>query len=541
MTLPHTHPVGPISLESDPRGPRLALALAQLIEHGGRLRALPGLYSTVAEELATLIAYERLSISVFDAEASMLRIDYNSTSLPDVPPVGSLYPLHDSIAGEVFRSRQPLIHRVGSTRPYRDDVKKERRGIKEIALAPIVVDEVAYGAIAISSVAAGRYTDADLWILQTLANMLGMMVSGITLRHEAQRKRDDAEFLARLGRVLAGTQEPATICQMLADLLAPALDKTCMVFLAGDDGRFTLGAVRTIDPALMTRAEYVGTSLCELPKSRADELSARTGGDTPLIFRRASLGGDDRQLSPGLRQFSQYGISEMAIMPLFAGTNLIATITAMELGADAETLPQRAPLTATQLDLLQQVAEQATPALINAQLHETLQRAYHESETLRRIGQELARSRDTHQALELACRAVYALFNADYAGVVRLMPDGSMHWEAVIGNRTNRHLRAPISPSLIGPVNEGRVLVTQDFPRNIAPSLDAYPLSQAEGLKSSLVVPIMVAGESIGGLAIAFRSRRPIREGDIRMGQALAHTLASAVQVITGDPSVPGV
>jgi GAF domain-containing protein len=523
---------GPRRLAADPRAPRLALALARLIERGGRLSALPGLYSTVAEDLATLVAYERLSISVFDADAGMLRIDYNNTSLLDVPPVGSLYPLNDSVAGEVFRSRKPLIHAIKESPAYRDDAKRHARGIKEIAVAPIVVDEVAYGAIAISSVEVGRYTEDDLWILTTVANLLGMMVSGITLRHEAQRKRRDAEFLARLSRLLAGKRETPEISQAIVDLLAPELGKTCMVFLATDEGRFNLAAVRAVDPALTARAQYIGTSLCELPRSRTAELAAKTRRGVPLVLQRKGAE-DDVELASGLRQFFQYGISEITTMPIFAGTDLIASVAAMELSGDADELPERPPLTASQLELLRLAAEQATPALINARLHESLQQAYHESETLRHIGQDLARSRDTHQALALACRAVYALFNADYAGVVRLMPDGSMRWESVIGNRTARHASGPFSPSLVRPIREGHVLVTQDFPNDVPMSVDAYPVALAEGLRSSLVVPIMVAGEPIGALAIGFRNRRPIREGDIRMGQALAHTLASAMQAIT--------
>lgn len=530
-TPPVTRILGPLGLESDPRAPRLALALTRLIEQGGRLDAIEGVYATVAEELATLVAFERLSIAVFDPAAAVLRIDYNHTSLPDVPPVGSVFPLPDSIAGEVFRSRQPMIHAVGTSSAFRDDAPRHARGIQEIALAPVVVDEQAYGAIAISSVEAGRYSASDLWILTTLANLLGMMVSGVTLRREAQRKRKNAEFLAKVARQLAGQRGTSAICQTLVDLLAPELSKTCLVFLTGDDGRFTVGAVRAADPALTVRAMYIGTSLCELPRARIERLRARTEHGRPLVIRASD---SDLDVADEMQQFAEYGISELVVMPLIVGDNAIATITAMEMSAGTEALSDGRPMTAEQCDLLVLVAEQVTPALVNAQLHESLQQAYHESETLRRIGQELARSHDTPQALELACRAVFALFNADYAGVVRLMPDGSMHWESVIGNRTGRHVRGPISPSLVGPIRDGRVMVIQDFPHDVELPIDAYPVNIAEGLRSSLMVPIMVAGESVGGLAIAFRSRRPIREGDIRMGQALAQTLAAAVQAITG-------
>lgn len=535
MTIPPvSRIIGPPGLESDPRAPRLALALAHLIEQGGRLEEIQEVYATVAEELATLVTFERLTIAVFDPGAAVLRIDYNHTSLPGVPPAGSVYPLGDSVASEVFHTRQPVIHTMGSLPAYRDDAAKQARGVQEIALAPIVVDEAAYGAIAISSTEAGRYAEADLWILTTLANLLGMMISSVTLRREAQQKRHNAEFLARLARQLAGQRETAAICQTVVDLLAPRFGKTCIVFLAKDDGRFTVGAVRAADPALTVRAAYIGTSLCELPRARIESLRARTETGCPLIIRACD---NDPDASGELDQFAEYGISEIIVMPLFAGDRLVATITAMEMGADAEARAERAPLTAEQCEQLILVAEQVTPALVNAQLHESLQQAYHESETLRRIGQELARSHDTPQALDLACRAVFALFNADYAGVVRLMPDGSMHWESVIGNRTGRHRRGPISPSLVGPIRDGRVLVIQDFPHDIAMPIDAYPVNVAEGLRSSLVVPIMVAGEPVGGLTIAFRGKRPIRESDIRMGQALAQTLASAVVAIAGGPA----
>lgn len=533
---PATRSIGPLDRQSDPRAPRLALTLARLIEQGGRLRAIEDVYATVAEELATLVTFERLSISVFDPVTEVMRIDYNASALPDIPPVGSRHPLAESIAGEVFRSRKPIIHVVGNAAEFPADAGRQARGIQEVAVAPIVVDEVAYGAIAISSVESGRYTPADLWILTTLANLLGMMVSGVTLRREAQAKRQSAELLARVARQLAGLREATAISTALVDLLANVFGKTTIVFLTTDDGRFTVDAVRAADPELTARATTIATSLCELPRSRIDTLRARTGPGQPLIIRASESAPD---VADELYHFGDYGIDELVVMPLFAGDDLLGTITVMELDAEDEDRLARLPMTAEQCTLLSLVAEQAAPALVNVRLHESLQRAYHESETLRRIGQELARSHDTRQALDLACRAVFALFNADYAGVVRLMPDGSMHWETVIGNRTGRHAHGPISRSLVGPIKDGRVLVIQDFPHDIATSIDDYPVTVAEGFRSSLVVPIMVAGESVGGLAIAFRSRRPIREGDIRMGQALAQTMASAVQAITSAPA-PG-
>lgn len=527
---PATRSIGPLDRQSDPRAPRLALTLARLIERGGRLSAIEDVYATVAEELATLVTFERLSISVFDADAAVTRIDYNATTLPDIPPAGSRYPFSDSVAGQVFRTRRPLIHTVGSS-DFPDDAIRQANGIKEVAVAPIVVDESTYGAIAISSIDAGRYTPADLWILTTLANLLGMMVSGVTLRQEAQAKRQGAELLARVARQLAGLRETAAICAALVDLLAQVLGKTTIVFLATHDGRFTVGAVRAADPELTARATSIATSLCELPRSRIERLRARIGRDQPLVIRASESSPD---VVDELYRFADYGIGELVVMPLFAADDLIGTITVMELTVDDTGQLAHPPMTSEQCALLSAVAEQAAPSLMNARLHESLQWAYHESETLRRIGQELARSHNTRQALDLACRAVFALFNADYTGIVRLMPDGSMHWEAVVGNRTGRHARGPISPSLIDPIREGRVLVIQDFPHDIATTVDDYPVTVAEGIRSSLVVPIMVAGESVGGLAIAFRSRRPIAEGDIRMGQALAQTLASAVQAITG-------
>ena len=80
---PATRSIGPLDRQSDPRAPRLALTLARLIEQGGRLRAIEDVYATVAEELATLVTFERLSISVFDPVTEVMRIDYNASALPD--------------------------------------------------------------------------------------------------------------------------------------------------------------------------------------------------------------------------------------------------------------------------------------------------------------------------------------------------------------------------------------------------------------------------------------------------------------------------
>jgi len=92
----------------------------------------------------------------------------------------------------------------------------EREGYKAAAAAPLAAKGQVHGALVVHYWEERTFGDEELAALALLAEQASLAIQNAQLYGEAQRRRDVAEVLARLGRELTATLEVERIAELLA-------------------------------------------------------------------------------------------------------------------------------------------------------------------------------------------------------------------------------------------------------------------------------------------------------------------------------------
>jgi signal transduction histidine kinase/DNA-binding response OmpR family regulator/CHASE3 domain sensor protein len=228
----------------------------------------------------------------------------------------------------------------------------------------------------------------------------------------------------------------------------------------------------------------------------------------------------------------------LANVPLRYGKQLLGVLVVASVQRIDEAEIQLLNLTASQLataistvrafEETQHIADQLVDN--NAYLARLLEA----SDTLQDIGRELVVQSDLQTLLNLVCREARRLLRGDYAAVATIADaTGASRWAAIDGAASSAY-RDVIFPPHTG--TAGRVmdtagpLVIQRFGENPEFPVEEFPVHTAEGMKSSLAVPLFRKETPIGALIIGYRTDREITDAEIELATALASYVSIAIE-----------
>ncbi len=228
----------------------------------------------------------------------------------------------------------------------------------------------------------------------------------------------------------------------------------------------------------------------------------------------------------------------LANVPLRYGRNLLGVLVVASVKRLSEADVEQLNLSSVQLaTAISNVRAFETTQQIAQQLSESnayLERLLESSETLQDIGRELVVQSDLQTLLDLVCRESRRLLRADYTAVAtQVDPFGATRWAAIDGAISSTY-RDTIFPPHRG--TAGRVIdragpiVIQNFGQNPEFPVEEFPVHVAEGMKSSLGVPLFRKDTPVGALIVAWRSEHPITEAEIELATALASYASIAIE-----------
>ena len=156
------------------------------------------LLASTCDAIVKVVPFDRLALSLYDAEANALRIVAHAGSYQrgDYTPVGRILDLNDSPAGEAFLSQQPVIR--ADLTAERHNASEERaygHGFQSLCALPLVVRGKSLGAITVGSLTRGQYGQADTEFLMEVANQIAIAIENMQLHEEtaAMKARFEAE------------------------------------------------------------------------------------------------------------------------------------------------------------------------------------------------------------------------------------------------------------------------------------------------------------------------------------------------------------
>ncbi|MGB3304590.1 MAG: GAF domain-containing protein [Thermomicrobiales bacterium] len=518
-----------ISDRDDARAEEHTIALARIVfdltQRFSDFATTDEMFAAVADGLETLLSYDRLAIVLYRAAGNEIEWLY---SRGDDLVFQHGTPVEMSLHDRLLVLKQPMLYPITEEVRFAGDVDRYTQGYRQAAVAPLIIDQENVGLLTLMSKVPDRYGELDLWIVSSLAGALGVMLAGSNLRYEAESRRLEAEFLAEMGLLVSSVPDLNELVRRSVERIATAFAAPTAVYLLEDD-RLQVAAVSAPEEFDRQNVNIFVPSIIEFVDNPVSTTLRRNPDDAPLVTTLTE--GDPPPMNPVLAdELRLRGVQQLLSMPLawdgrIQGVLGIARIAGKGL---SPLIPrQRQPA------MLKRLAQYLAPAIQHTLHNEELMRTLNESEVIRRILSDTTTRDDPGDGLDIVIRAAQMLFGADYVAIARLSEE-HIHWLKRVGGRMpmDEHGEMPVThvfPLLRSTLERFAPLVVRDFPVDPPVDPELYPLHRNEGLRSSLVAPFQIDGDTMGILIIGFRRRHRFTPANIRFARSLAGGVAASL------------
>ena len=352
--------VGPDSLEpANLAAVERYRALLRVSESIAAHRDLPELFRSLAALLHRLVTFDFICLTLPDPARGVVRLHVLEGSIPTRFQPGFEIPMEKDIRQLVWENQQPLVIsnlEYESRFPVIDRLLRED-GVRSLCVLPLTTAQRRVGAMALGSVEASAYDDADLEFLQQVAAQVAVAVDNAlnfqnaqVYQQELARERDRLRLLLEVNNALVSTLD---LRQLLSAISA------CLRRVMNHE----YASLALYDPA----AQQLRLQALDFPKGKGflqEEmiipLEATPPGEViatrkPLIISSADI---DRFQPDISRLFIAEGLRSGCIVPLITANQILGTLSLASLRPSA--------FTQEDLDLLVRVANQVAIAIENA-------------------------------------------------------------------------------------------------------------------------------------------------------------------------------
>ncbi|MDZ7778637.1 MAG: sensor domain-containing diguanylate cyclase [Gemmatimonadota bacterium] len=307
------------------------------------------LYAALHEETAKVLSADNFSVSLYDQGRDLERVVFR---VQDGAPQDVDLEFRGSDS-EVIRSNHGVL--------VEDDAEKltalariegGERACRSGIAAPLAHHGRVIGAVSVCSPEPDAYTSDDLALLQGIADVAAIAIDNALQFEEIERRRKEAERIEEIGRVLTSERDPNEVLGRVVEAVLDVLDVDGAAVWQrrgreDASGRITDSGGDIVIP--------VGT-----PWELADELEeALIAGRRPAIVDDIAA---SRLIPEHLREHLNGG-SGIAV-PIVVEDEVVGALVAGS--------RQPRDFGAEESAVLQRLARQASVALENARLHETL-------------------------------------------------------------------------------------------------------------------------------------------------------------------------
>jgi PAS domain S-box-containing protein len=152
--------------------------------------ALDDLLQELLARIVSVMGVESVGILLLDADGQQLQLRA-ARNLKDIMPFGATIPMGQGISGRVAATRTPLIVDDLSTFPL---VYPQVRELEQSAAGvPLVVEERLLGAVYMGSAVPSRFTEADIQLLQRVADRIALAIDRARLFEAEQAAHREAQ------------------------------------------------------------------------------------------------------------------------------------------------------------------------------------------------------------------------------------------------------------------------------------------------------------------------------------------------------------
>ena len=351
----------------------VALENARLVDETRQRAAELSTINEIGQATASLLDLDQLIALAGDQMAATFKADIAYVALYDPATRLIDFPYHiengvkerqpslpigEGLTSQIIQSRQPLLLNRSADwgEMSRQVVGTEPRSFLGV---PIVIGDDAIGAISVQSVAEeGRFGEADMRLLSTLAANIGSAIQNAQLYGESQRRATEMAALAEVGREISATLELSLVLQRITDRAMSLLDgSSAAVYMAEEDGQTFRAIAATGDVSEQVRAQPVKLGRGIIGTLAADK-RAEVINDVAADTRRVHIAGTEDSADH----------ERLMVAPLIGRGGVNGMMAVWRIGVYR-------PFTSIDLDFLVGLSQQAAIAIDNARLFGDLREA----------------------------------------------------------------------------------------------------------------------------------------------------------------------
>lgn len=486
---------------------------------------LEAVLHSILDNVSRLVPADLLEIKVWD-EAAQSFVPYHFVEADGAGRtlVRSMRSQFGVLGDRMIETHAPLLL-VDARAAIEEDATGAFASLQSYLGLPLMAGDVLVGLLEAGQTTSDAFGDHDLELLQLVSGQIGLALQN-AIRYEAEQVRVvELTGLANLAQAVSAIQEPQELFARLVESILPLFEADIVGFLLYDEKKDTLEGQVPFHGLPAQIVEVYRSTI--LPESPAEALLKRR---EPFVTLDAAQDENWRTL----------GLADIAIAASLRDSVLEPLVSSGELIGYLQISHHRGEtsgFSASELKLMEIVAEQAASIIQNANLVQESRQRSQRSDALRRIA-SLANSNATlDEVLKYGIQEVASLFQADL-GILFLLNEArgelALHTGSAVGIRAgsedlfpNLVIDAPeylltVSGSQL-PAISGRLSVD----RNVA----SYyrPLVDKLGMESMVAAPLIVRDKALGELLLSSHKTDHFSSDDLQVVSTIARQIATAM------------
>ncbi len=479
---------------------------------------LQTLLYTIVERAAKLLQAPSGGLYLCDSERQEVRCVVSYNTAHDF--TGTVLKYGEGAAGQVAATGQPLIIDDYRTWPGRAAIYEKAQPFISVLSVPIIWKEQAIGVIHVEHhTQANFFTQDDLSLMILFSNQAAVAVENARLLAETNRTAEEQRLLFNATRdFTAGLAEDDVLRAIARHMFNVIHTVECNIIRWDRPNNRLISLVdyngKNFDVSDVPEAD---TNLANYPATR-HVLESRQ----PLVVYA-----DDPQSDPAERALlKRYGYSSLLMVPLIASEQSLGVV---ELFRG----PAQTAFSASDIQLAQGLAAQATVALENAHLHATVKEQVHDLDALLTANTALLSTLELDPLLHNILSAAIDTIRAAEKGTILLVdpPSGQLQIRAVSGYTDPRVTNLAFASNDgygAKTVREKRPLLITDARSDSSIRYDG-DIPEVLGIHSAIVAPLIFEESLLGAIALDSTQRSAFTLTDLNLLAAFAKTAAASI------------
>ena len=385
---------------------------------------------------------------------------------------------------------------------------------------PLIVKDEFIGNLVIYTKEQHEFSAEEIELFTILARQAAIAIHNARLYEETERRRHEAEELARVAGALTETLDPTVVGERIVTSVRELFRvRGSTLRLRHVDGSFR---------RLASSGEtFSQTSAGDAVLSGAG-LTSRAIAEAKPVWSRDIVNDPEIVLTPEMREYQiNSGNRSMIVAPLRAHDKLIGTLLLSDRTGRA--------YSDNEVALLKTSADQAALALENARLYAQTERQLKRIEALREIEKSITSTLDLNTVLNILMEKIDIFLGYPSAATVRLFDKDSGLLEPVAARNIEIGQWAKAMRGIQHDAKSyGRLIIEKEAPLVIV-NLQTDSRTQnprfyrEQGLTSYAGIPLIAKDEVLGVLGIYTKEEHSFSDGEIELLMLLAGQAAIAI------------